>query len=451
MFLESLLSKTKMISLILVMLILVITFISFYFPMKNELETSYMTNFYNYSETKFTAVENFIERSVETTAGVTSRSAIRESMYAYRNDEINFEVMQSFVKPRYLEGLDHMSHLVDAQRIAGNQLVASHKGSDEALSFFRAGQMDIKMLFNLDPAILQVVSPIYEVDILVGYDVIRFDIGSYLSDLRDERIEIDVLTPEMAFQLQHQLNQITDFDHLYESDQEIYSLKHLPESSYVMSVQVPKKELFSTVESMMRISFMAFSLGIIGLFGGLIFIISRNAAQLVEKAESSRDRYKEKAYTDELTEVRTRLFLNRWIEDELKKFEEDGDRSHAFVMVDANRFKDINDEYGHIVGDHVLKAMADAMQKCIRDDDIIVRYGGDEFLLILKETRRAKAGIVMERIKEELKKIEVIPDPVSFTYGIAEVKTKDELKSAIQEADQKMYEMKRKKADQNNR
>ncbi|ADI00346.1 sensor domain-containing diguanylate cyclase [Salisediminibacterium selenitireducens] len=445
---ELILGRTKMISLVLVMIILVITFISFYFPMKSELEQSYISNFDNSAETTYTAVEAFINRSIETTEGITSRTAIREAMYDYHSGIHSFAEVQSFVEPRYLEGLSHVSRMVEAQRVMDQQVLAgSNQDRSDPFSFRESGTLEISFLFNLDPVLLQIVSPIIEQQQTVGYDVIRFNLGQYVASIANSDLSIEMLTPEMTHSLQSMLTPHETTAGIYLSDETIYRFYDLPESSYSMYVAKPKSVLFETVDRVIRISFIAFFLGISALFIVLNYLISRNAKQMVDQAETSRDQYREKAYTDELTGAGSRTYLNRWIDKEIKAMASGQDHYYSFVMVDANKFKDINDEYGHIVGDRVLKEMAEAMMEAVRDDDLVIRYGGDEFLVILRNTRKIHAGMIMERIKEKLKNTSIVSDPVSFTYGISEVRKKEELKHAIRDADEMMYEMKKKEED----
>lgn len=446
---ELILGRTKMISLVLVMIILVITFISFYFPMKSELEQSYILNFDNRAETKYTALEGFINRSIETTEGMTSRTAIREAMYDYHTGEQSFDEVQSFVEPRYLEGLAHVSRMVEAQRIMDRQVLAgSNQDRLDPISFRQTDTLEISFLFNLDPVLLQVVSPIIEQTQTVGYDVIRFNLGQYVASIAESDVSIEMLTPEMTHNLQSLLTPHETPSGIYLSDETIYRFYDLPESSYSMYVAQPKSVLFETVDRVIRISFIAFFLGISALFIVLNYLISRNAKQMVDQAESSRDQYKEKAYSDELTGARSRTYLNRWLDKEIKAMATGQDHYYSFVMVDANKFKNINDQYGHIVGDRVLKEMAEAMMDAVRDDDLVIRYGGDEFLLILRNTRKIHAGMIMERIKEKLKNTSLVSEPVSFTYGISEVRTKEALKHAIRDADEMMYEMKKKEGSE---
>lgn len=107
------------------------------------------------------------------------------------------------------------------------------------------------------------------------------------------------------------------------------------------------------------------------------------------------------------------------------------------IMIDLDNFKEINDRYGHEVGDRTLVAFVEKAMENLRKDDIIVRYGGDEFLLILKNCDEADALQIMRRITSA---IENIPG-LKCSYGIARIE--NDLFDAIKTADMEMYKMKK--------
>ena len=119
----------------------------------------------------------------------------------------------------------------------------------------------------------------------------------------------------------------------------------------------------------------------------------------------------------------------------------------AIVMIDIDYFKNYNDYYGHPAGDIVIKKTADILRKSLRKDDIVIRYGGEEFLLILKNADSKIFKDVYKRIAENLKNENIshekspISDRVTISVGVCFKyfeKTLN-LKENIKKADKALY------------
>ncbi|MCX6093686.1 MAG: sensor domain-containing diguanylate cyclase [Candidatus Bipolaricaulota bacterium] len=153
---------------------------------------------------------------------------------------------------------------------------------------------------------------------------------------------------------------------------------------------------------------------------------------------------KGQAIHDVLTGVYNRRFFNEVIEREMARSKR---YAHpvAFVMIDVNRFKEINDRFGHLMGDRVLQGVADVLRQSVRDSDTVIRYGGDEFLVILPETN-GNAGPAVERIRAAIAKRNVenplLDFPVTLAIGVDHWHPDDprSIESVLIEADRRMYE-----------
>ena len=93
----------------------------------------------------------------------------------------------------------------------------------------------------------------------------------------------------------------------------------------------------------------------------------------------------------------------------------------SVVMLDIDRFKAVNDTYGHPVGDEVLRRLGRILKQSVRKEDLAVRYGGEEFLLVLFGAEREAAKEVVERIRERFRseRVAPIPYPLTLSAGIA--------------------------------
>jgi diguanylate cyclase (GGDEF)-like protein/PAS domain S-box-containing protein len=169
-----------------------------------------------------------------------------------------------------------------------------------------------------------------------------------------------------------------------------------------------------------------------------------------------RDVSERKLFEEELTRMARRDpltgILNRYALEELLEREASRSERYAhsigFLLIDVNRFKEINDRFGHSMGDKVLQAVATVIQQSIRDADILVRYGGDEFLVILPETH-GETNLVKERILAEVAERNrtnpLLNFPVTLAIGDAHWSSENGLtiEQALAEVDKRMYEDKR--------
>ncbi|ODN30946.1 diguanylate cyclase [Fervidobacterium thailandense] len=155
------------------------------------------------------------------------------------------------------------------------------------------------------------------------------------------------------------------------------------------------------------------------------------------EVRAERQKLFEMSIRDYLTEAYTRMFLEQFLEKELSKSKRTGSPI-SIVFLDVDKFKEINDRFGHVYGDRVLQTLVRVAKKNIRAMDLITRYGGDEFVIVLPNTDPTHAGSVMYRIVEALKEY-----GISISYGIIDASKFDSIDEIYREVDAKMYEMKK--------
>lgn len=157
------------------------------------------------------------------------------------------------------------------------------------------------------------------------------------------------------------------------------------------------------------------------------------------------------ATTDLLSGLYTRRHGLTLIHREMERAAKGG-TSLAFVLADIDDFKQVNDRHGHEVGDHLVAAIGKRMRSAIRRDDVVVRWGGDEFLLILPGQDIASARATAERMQNS-----VAADPVSvddlqlrvgMTCGVAQYSVGDSVEGCVRSADAALYEGKRRGRNQ---
>jgi diguanylate cyclase (GGDEF)-like protein len=181
--------------------------------------------------------------------------------------------------------------------------------------------------------------------------------------------------------------------------------------------------------------------------GGLTwFCVFSLVMLLVAQVESALSRSERLAHQDPLTG----LFNRRGLETEGRRIVQGANKSQStasVVMVDCDRFKGINDLYGHRAGDEVLLFLARTLKDNTRDTDVLARLGGDEFVLVLDDTGEEEAERVLSRVQEifDAGMVERGFD-ASLSVGMAQIspETRD-LRSLVAKADEAMYLRKERK------
>lgn len=151
----------------------------------------------------------------------------------------------------------------------------------------------------------------------------------------------------------------------------------------------------------------------------------------------------EESFLDPLTNLYNRNYLLHYMAHISKKSKKG--KQITGIMLDVNNFKHINDTYGHIAGDGVLQAVGKLLIRATNRDTVVVRYGGDEFVIILEGARREEAEHVKESIQKEVDAQNASSDiqiPISLSMGVAEFEKLD-VYQFFQDMDRSMYHDKR--------
>ncbi|MCD8552771.1 GGDEF domain-containing protein [Seleniivibrio sp.] len=162
----------------------------------------------------------------------------------------------------------------------------------------------------------------------------------------------------------------------------------------------------------------------------------------VNQLQSDLNRYKNESIQDHMTGLYNRKYMDMKLTEEIERFKRMG-TPFSIVMADIDKFKSINDTYGHQVGDQVLKHMSQLIKENIRRTDFAFRYGGEEFMILLVNADARNATHVSEMIRKKLEATNFSLKDCSFnvtaSFGIAQFKPDDTAESAIKLADERLY------------
>ncbi len=157
--------------------------------------------------------------------------------------------------------------------------------------------------------------------------------------------------------------------------------------------------------------------------------------------ERRHERLKHSAAHDPLTGLLNRAALGQLREnpDALARLDAG---PYSLMLIDVDHFKQVNDRHGHLLGDRALRAVADSVAASIREGDVAVRFGGEEILVILPQTRLANAAEVAGRVRQQVAGV-ALPFPLTVSIGIAGGEPgRDEPEAVFERADQALYRAK---------
>lgn len=163
--------------------------------------------------------------------------------------------------------------------------------------------------------------------------------------------------------------------------------------------------------------------------------------------EDSNRRLQRLATEDELTGLANRRLFNLLVKEELVLQQRHG-RPPSLVLLDIDHFKEVNDRYGHLTGDEVLKALATTLTNSVRTSDLVCRWGGEEFAILLRHSTIGKATDVAENIRKKVAAttftVNGIPIKLTVSLGISgfECNSENALEEAYQRADSALYRAK---------
>jgi diguanylate cyclase (GGDEF)-like protein len=192
-------------------------------------------------------------------------------------------------------------------------------------------------------------------------------------------------------------------------------------------------------------SFLAMFVEMMIAVGIIILLFEASQKQLAAEMHqlvSSDQQFKEMGIRDPLTGLFNRHYFNDVVRRELASSRRYG-TALSVLLADVDRFKEINDRKGHVVGDDVLKFVANYLTACVRESDYVFRWGGDEFLIMLPRTDGASAAVKAEELVRRLPNIPGTDNlQPTLSVGWAMHRSDVEFPITLSEADSRMYEMK---------
>ena len=258
------------------------------------------------------------------------------------------------------------------------------------------------------------------------FDVVRFLEGDFFEQMQDD--------PRIGVKIG--MCQCYDFWKKNKPCENCTSMKAYAEKKQKTKLEFLDADVFLVISRYLEIDDEACVMELVKHLENDTLIDTDGRDKLVGKLKG----YQDKLYIDPVTGVYNR----RYFEDEIRNMQ----NSAGVAMIDLDDFKLYNDIYGHDMGDQVLCIVADVIKNCIRKTDKLIRYGGDEFLLILSDMVRGTLRGKLRQIQEAIENATIPNCPrLKLTASIGGVISEDgKIDEAIAKADQVMYKAKDHKA-----
>jgi len=421
---------------VLVILLFFIVFI----PMRNELKKQSIENYALLAKSKQQTIVALVNSCISNANGLSSRTAIRDFIVDFNNKNLSWSELVSLTKSKYNDGV----------KVIQNINLAVRYVSDKPLVVWKQGEADIdtyKNLFNnsmkieyrfeekVDSLKIIVYSPIIFQNELIAYDIIVVNILEKFNELSKDGFNVKIIKSN------NQLLKNIKPEKIYERysiNQHNYMCIAKPiDNNYLIFISKLTDDVFVNINKVSLFSITGFTLGLILIFFMIHMNLVKVANRLIQKIESSRDTCMNYANHDFLTGAYTRFYFDNWIKnkDTVGRF--------VVVMIDIDCFKSINDTYGHEIGDDVLKFITNNLIGALRENDFVVRFGGDEFIAVYEGISADNVHKIFSKINHNISDLNQFEFEISISYGIEEVVSLDTIYNSIKKADKKMYENKR--------
>lgn len=435
---KKLIIKSVLTTAVFLLVILVFVYNLIFNPLYQTLEETLLENFVNITETSKVSFKYIIERGIENSKSISSRTMIKSKIIDYKNGLINLQELRDYTQAKFLEGIEALENVAYSCRVVDNTIIAS---SGEKIGNIETDKYteDISYeIFEEDNATyLLVYSPIKSTDI-IGMDIIVFDLSDYLPEIELRDMSIDMIKK----------SEIEKYQDKETRNPLVSEYKDLNEISYIsvfykinnncLRISVPKDSYYDKFNATTKKSAVNLIIVFIFSFFCINIIIAAFANKKLISLDRSYRKHRRNSYYDTLTGAYSRTYLEKWLKDNSNKL-----LNHSVIFTDMNNFKEINDKYGHKKGDEVLKSVILTIENEIRDEDFIVRFGGDEFIIILNNISEECAVEVIKRINKNLDKLTLVDLKISLAYGVGELQNTNEFYDLLDKLDREMYEMKK--------
>lgn len=425
-----------------------------YLPLNKALEASLVDNFSQVSHVNYHSLHDSIQRGLEGARSLSSRTMIKTAIEEYNDKHISMDELKAYTQPKYKDGAAALEYLIIAERFVDNVIIASYAPSkDKAAAGFIDSLSDkdsnwgSKIYLSGDRSYLAIKSPISSEKGEIAYDELVFDLTERIQLLCTDTIRTGLLTDEEYRSMISNARRIDDYGEMqiFYTEGFYFAAVRLQDDILMISRQsrgtllAPIYLLSMRILAVGIIALLAFALAI------YIYIIRYAKRELanLDTYHTALEKVTKEVNIDPLTKAWNRKHGVEFLVEAFADFQAKG-ISPAIIMFDIDKFKNINDGYGHYAGDQVLMAVVDVVQSNIRKDDKLFRWGGDEFVGVFYGIAKEKELHFADKILNAVSALKIDTENgvicPTVSMGITYFQKGDkEYSDALARADQAMY------------
>ena len=237
--------------------------------------------------------------------------------------------------------------------------------------------------------------------------------------------------PEFNNATSNNTQELVNFEYNQKDIDYLLTLKYIPQLKWWLLISQ------SDTSRLLQIRQVLYANTLIGLV-----TISGTLVLVFWVVSSFHKRLEKLATTDKLTGLGNRQTFEYSINKALA-LQNRTKESFSLILLDIDKFKNINDQYGHLKGDEVLKAVADILNDSVRQSDYVGRWGGEEFVILAKKCPIDQAIKLANKIRSQIAALTLLEQPVTVSIGVSESSLTDTVESLLHETDKALYQAKK--------
>lgn len=432
----------------------VVLFLLVYLPMKAELEKSLMNNFEQLSFIRYASLQNDMDRGLEGARSLSSRSVIRNAILEYRNGEMDMDELMAATQLRYEDGAKALEYLIRAERFVDDTIIAGYTSeayhdhsctTDDRL--MKSNEISTALCLVEDHSYFVVLSPLLSQGQVIGYDKLIFDLSDQIHTLYTNTIKTELVVQDEFESLISGASIVRrgEASSLFYKEGFYHQAFHMQDNTHFIS----KQSEASLLDPVRRLSQQTLLVGIgilLSFAAAVYFLVIQYAKDTLEDSRCTAMDAMSEANTDPLTKVGSRRFGEEFLTSAFEIFQKE-ESSPAILLFDIDSLKQVNDTYGHSVGDLVIRSVAGAVQMSVRSGDVLLRWGGDEFIGIFTGLSKEDVMPFAQKLLNAVSdlRIEAGSDTIKPTISIGISFFHGEDRSsidAVNRADRAMYQSK---------